>query len=130
MAKKNKSQYKRPRNYFMIDHKLYLHPSYLSLSHMGIHLLVDMFFLYNGFNNGDISIVFNDMKKRAWKSSGSLDKAKNELLERGLIYLTRRGKKYGDCALYALSWIPLDECKNKLETDKKIGFIALELSKK
>ncbi len=97
---------------------------------MASRLLIDMCCLYNGFNNGDLSIPHSVMKTRGWASSGSLDKAKNELLKMGFIYLTRPGMKYGQCALYALSWIPLDDCKVQLDSDKKAGFIALDLANK
>jgi hypothetical protein len=51
-------------------------------------------------------------------SKDTLQRAKRELLEKQLIIQTREGRftnPDGVCALYALTWLPLDECGGKLD---------------
>ncbi len=127
--KETRCQYKRPRNYFMLDHQVLDHPNFIKLSHLAIHLLLDMCRLYNGFNNGDLSIAHSQMKDRGWARS-SLDKAKFELIDSGWITVTRKGGKYYSCALYALSWIPLDDCQDKLDIKAPRGTIFMDIKKR
>jgi|TARA_B100001971_G_scaffold150400_1_gene139529 hypothetical protein len=54
------------------------------------------------------------MRNRGWNSSDQLHKAKNELLERGLILVSRQGGR-NKCSLYAVTWQPIDDCKGKLD---------------
>ena len=41
-------------------------------------------------------------------------KAKNELIERGFIAVSRQGGR-NKCSLYAVTWQPIDDCKGKLD---------------
>lgn len=51
-------------------------------------------------------------EKRGWKSKATLDKARRELIERGVITLTRQGGRKWPC-LYAITLYWIDECKGK-----------------
>lgn len=53
-------------------------------------------------------------KQHGFKSENTLNKCKKELLDANLIYLTRQGDKRR-CSLFALTWIPIDECEGKLD---------------
>jgi hypothetical protein len=54
------------------------------------------------------------MRNRGWNSSDQLQKAKNELIERGFIAVSRQGGR-NKCSLYAITWQPIDDCKGKLD---------------
>jgi hypothetical protein len=82
------------------------------LSYKGIKLLVDVLEQYNGNNNGDLCVTMSVMKKRGWKSAGTLQAAKNELVTKGWLELTRQGGRH-KCSLYAVSFYPIDECGGK-----------------
>lgn len=86
-------------------------PAYLSLSWSARALLVDIGRQYKGpgSNNGALMATFKLMKDRGWRSTSTLQKAKDELLDTGLIIETRMGGKHLP-ALYAVSWKPIDEC--------------------
>lgn len=114
--KKNKSKYS-PSSYFALPHALIDHPDFLSMNWSSQALLIHMCRLYNGFNNGDISIPHSIMKNKGWSKS-SLEDGKKELLKMNWLVLTRQGHKH-QCSLFALSWIPLDECKSKLDITHK-----------
>jgi len=77
-------------------------------------LLFEFAMQYNGSNNGDLSATFSRLKKRGWKSKGTLNKALRNLELFGFIQRTRWGGKHR-CSLYAITWQPIDECKGKLE---------------
>jgi hypothetical protein len=72
---------------------------------------------YNGHNNGDLHCAMKLLQKRGWRSSATVDKAKKKLLEVGLIHETRSGRflpgANSRCALYAIAYEPINECKGK-----------------
>ena len=125
-TRRAKSQYK-PKNYFALPHYILDHPDYFNMNLAAQALLNRMGRLYNGFNNGDIAIPFSVLRDFGWRSSGTLNRAKEELLAFEWIRLTRMGNKYGLCHLYGLTWIPLDEDK---KLDLKPSEFALRDSKK
>ena len=77
-------------------------------------LILDLTMQYTGRNNGDLIITWKYMKSRNWRSRGTLDSAKQELLDKGMIELTRQGG-LGFASLYAVTWWPINECKGKLD---------------
>jgi len=95
-------------------HSLLDSPRYIVLSHTAKTLLVDVARHYNGRNNGDLAITPKVMKKRGWRSNSTLRRALRELLDTELLMLTRQGGR-NKCSLYALTWLPVDECGGKLD---------------
>lgn len=89
-------------------------PNYKKLSSAAVKLLVDIGEQYRGTNNGDLQCTFSLMKERGWKSSATLQRAKEELLHYGFISLTRQGG-LGFCSLFAITWRPIDYCAGKLD---------------
>jgi len=81
---------------------------------MAAHLLDNLTAQFNGTNNGDLSAAPKIMKLYGWNSQGSLHKALAELLAFGFIEQTRQGGK-NQCSLYAVTWLPIDDCKGKLD---------------
>jgi hypothetical protein len=77
-------------------------------------LLPDIGARFNGFNNGDLAAPYSWMKMRGWKSKDTLHKALKELLEAGMIELTRQGGLHGP-SLYAFTWMAIADCKGKLD---------------
>lgn len=78
-------------------------------------LLMDMAAQLRGDNNGDLSCTWKLMRERGWKSQETLHKAKQELLDRGLIFETRKGCRPNKASLYAVTWQALDHCGGKLD---------------
>jgi hypothetical protein len=85
---------------------------YANLSYKAVKLLVDVLEQFNGNNNGDMCITMSVMKKKGWKSSGTLQAAKKELEDKGWLQLLRPGGRHM-CSLYAVSMYPIDECGGK-----------------
>jgi len=84
------------------------------LSHKAAHLLDNLVAQLNGLNNGDLSAAPKIMKLFGWTSQGSVHDALIELLGIGFIEQTRQGGK-NKCSLYAVTWLAIDECKDKLD---------------
>ncbi len=91
-----------------------------SLSGGALKVLLGLLRQYRGSNNGDLSASISQAKAWGVNSTSTLAAALKELQERDLIVRTREGrftKPGGCCALYALSWQPVDECGGKLEVE-------------
>ena len=90
---------------------------YVNLPPSAKQLLIDIFRQHNGRNNGDLSASFKIMQKRGWKSKSTLGRALEALLESKLIIKTREGWFQGEhssrCALYAVTWLGINECVGK-----------------
>lgn len=118
--------------YISILHSVLEHPDYQALTGAAVKVLNYMLIQYNGSNNGDLSIAMGTMRKYGFRSSDTLDSAKKQLLQRGLIIETRAGRftnPGGVCALYAITWQPIDECGGKLDvpaTSKPVRAFSLE----
>ena len=91
-----------------------------SLSPVSLKVLIFLAAQFNGSNNGDLSAPFSRVKVWSIKSEATLCKALKELMAKNIITRTRdptrdRKNPHGQCALYALNWHPIDECKGKLD---------------
>ena len=101
-------------SFLSLPHALLNSTSFSSLSPRATKFLIDIAAQYKGINNGDLCAPLSLMKKRGWNSSDQLFKAKDELIDRGLIMVSRQGG-LNQCNLYAITWQPIDECKGKLD---------------
>ncbi len=103
--------------YAGIPHSVMDHPDYIATSGNAIRLLLELSKQYNGYNNGDLHAAFSVMKKRGVAGSKTtLAKLLAELIGNGLIVRTREawfGNPGSQCALYALTWQAIDDCKGK-----------------
>ena len=95
-------------------------PAFLSLSLKSRALLLDLGVQYRGNNNGDLAAPWSYMRVRGWKSRQTVDRALLELLAVGLIEKTKQGGLH--CPnLYALGWLPIDECRGKLDVTSTVA---------
>ena len=90
------------------------HLNYIELSMPAKVLLWEFCYQYNGFNNGDLCAAFSVLKKRGWRSKGTLARAIDELKERQWVNVSRQGGR-NQCSLYALTFQAIDECKGKID---------------
>ena len=100
--------------FIMFPTELLLHENFRTLSPRATKYVVDLASQYNGRNNGDLSAPISRMRDRGWNSSDQLFKAKRELIDRGIIKISRQGG-LNKCNLYALNWFQIDECDGKLD---------------
>lgn len=99
-----------------IPHAVMNHPDYIALSAYAVRLLLEMARQFNGHNNGDLSAAFSVLKKRGFKSKTTLAKLLRELEGNDLIRCSRPWRFLNpgsQCALFALTWLAMDECPGK-----------------
>lgn len=90
------------------------HPDYWSVSAKARDLLTCLASQYNAgnANNGDLCAAESVMKKyRIW-TNPTRKRVLKQLEDAELVVKTRQGHKRR-CSLYALSWLPIDECPGK-----------------
>ncbi len=100
--------------FLLLPHELMHSEAFISLSNKAIKCLINIAAQFKGKNNGDLSCTLKLMKKCGWNSNSQLISAKNEILEKGFIVLTRQGGR-NQCSLYAITWHPIDACGGKLD---------------
>ena len=100
--------------YVQLPHAIIQSPEYAELNAHAVKLLIDLFIQYRGDNNGDFTAAWKIMCCHGWSSRDTLSRTLKTLLERGWIIKTRQGGRH-KCSLYAVSWLPIDECNGKLD---------------
>ena len=115
MARKEKPRAKHGRGSFVAVSSVALRSdSFAQLSSNATKLFTEFLALYNGFNNGDLSMPWTYAVKRHWKSRDTLGKALKELLDGGWIVKTRQGgRRNRTCCLYALTLFSIDDVRHK-----------------
>jgi hypothetical protein len=82
-----------------------------------VKLLLALAYQYRGHNNGDLTAAFSIMQEKfGFTARGVVKRAVKQLLDANLIMQTRTSRFLnpgGQCALYALTWQSIDECKGK-----------------
>lgn len=83
---------------------------FAALTGSELKLLIDLTWQFNGSNNGNLSIY--EIRAR-WKSTVTTQKAKNGLLDKGWIICTRKGGHRMGPDLFAVTWLPVNDCDGK-----------------
>jgi hypothetical protein len=99
-------------SYLGIPHYILRSQEFGRLRGWQIKLLIELGASYNGRNNGDLSAAFKQLRARGWKSAGTLNATIKELVQAGWIVYSRHGGR-NRCALFAITWWPVDECEGK-----------------
>ena len=92
------------------------HTSYKSLSGGAVKMLLELCRQYKGKNNGDLTAAFSVLKQQGFNSKDTIRRAIAELIDANLIIEVREGRftnPGGRCALYAITWQPVNECLGK-----------------
>lgn len=97
-----------------LPHAILDSPEYAELSPSAVKLLVDIFSQFRGKNNGDLCATWKFMRQRGWRSKETLFRALGELRSGNWLILTRQGSIHR-ASLFAVTWLPIDECKGKLD---------------
>lgn len=98
--------------FLMLRHYLLDSEEFGALSPIATKLFLEMARKYRGNNNGDISIAWSDCSKRGWVSKGTLQRARDELIDKGFAVVARHGRTRLSY-LYALTFLPIDPCAGK-----------------
>ena len=110
---------KRGERFAMIPEKVAHSEAFCSLTASAHRLLVLALTKYHGNNNGDITLTKSELKAYRFTCSDTLNRALKELLNKGLLVLTKQGgfgMGHALPNLYAIGWLDIPECK-KLDID-------------
>lgn len=117
MAKKtNRFGKSKAPPFAMLQKAMIQSPGYRSLSFVARVVLIELLAQYNGANNGDLSATRTMARDWGIGSDNTLRQAIKDLESGGWIIQTRSSvfSKHGArCALFAVSWLPIDECPGK-----------------
>jgi hypothetical protein len=120
MRKKRRESGAAEGRHIRIPYRILNTEQWASLSPHAVKLLTDLLWQYYGNNNGALAPCWTLMRPRGWRSSSTLHNAKNELLDKGFIVVTRQGsKRRGNPTLVAITWNGIDEVR-KLDYDESI----------
>ena len=103
-------------SFFALPHALLESPTFTGLTGTELKILFGLVGQYRGNNNGNLSASHTQAKEWGVGSKTSLAKALDRLQQLELIIRTREGiflNPGGRCALYALAWLPIDDCPGK-----------------
>ena len=112
--------------YILIPHNVVESEDFLKLSFSAKTTLIAIAHQFNGYNNGDLSFAHSRALVWGFGSKSTLAKALKELMAADLIVRSRdprrdRDNPHGQCSLYALTWLKVDECKGKHELNATVA---------
>ena len=93
-------------SYVALPHACLEHQNWTRLSARAVKLFIDVYFEYQGFNNGNLAAAWSVLRnKRGWKSKETLALALNELRHYGWLVVTRPGEALNKVpTLYAVTF--------------------------
>lgn len=99
----------------VLPHECMDHPNYIGLSIKARAVLMELIRQFNGYsNNGDLCLAEKLMRPRCL-ARNTVERARDELEQRGWIVKTRQGSRDNRPNLYALTFHPIHDCKGKLD---------------
>lgn len=117
MAKRfNKAPESVSGSFAALPHGVMDSNAFQGAGHPARSLLYELIRQLSGRNNGHLQLTSPWLKKRGWNSADVVQRAKGELIERGLIVLTRQGGLNTGPCLYGVSWLQIS------------NFVGLDLS--
>lgn len=116
---KNQNRYKTTNRAFSggysgVPHVVQESANWALCSPMAIKLLMDLLSQFKGSNNGDMCVALSVIGRKGWTRGQTISIAARELIHYGMIEMTRQGDLH-KCSLYAVTWMPIHWCKDKLD---------------
>lgn len=107
MARIKKPSEAAPGRYSALPHVVLDSPAYTGASVTAKALLNELIRQHNGSNNGRLHLTHTWLVDRGWSSKSTVEKARTELIERGLIIQTKQGGLFIGPNWYALTWLSI-----------------------
>lgn len=107
MARIKKPSESAPGRFAALPHVVLDSPAYTKASVAAKALLNEVMRQHNGSNNGRFHLAHTWLAGRGWPSKSSVEKARNELIERGLIIQTKQGGLVVGPNWYAVTWLSI-----------------------
>ncbi len=105
--------------YSTIPHAVLDSTAFKGSGHPAKALLLELMRQHTGKNNGHLQLSTCWLiKERGWKSRGVIQRARDELINRKLVILTRQGGINAGASQYAVTWLAITNFVN-LDIHKK-----------
>jgi hypothetical protein len=98
--------------YTPIPHSVLDSVAFIGCSQLAKALLFELLRQHSGWNNGRLHLAVSWLRRRGWRSNASIQKGKDELLDRSLIYRTRRGGLTVGADYFALTWLSITDYRD------------------
>ncbi|QKL94318.1 hypothetical protein HI802_19475 (plasmid) [Ralstonia solanacearum] len=121
-AKKGRSSYRDPGGFAAIPWTVLDSRAYQGLSLAAKALLIEIARQYHRNDNGRMIVTLAYLRTRGWTSNDTINRAKQELLDAGLIYETVKGCRPNKASWYAATWWALDKLDG-YDQGAEAGFI-------
>ena len=93
--------------YGAIPHAVLDSAAFKGASYPAKALLFDLMRQHTGSNNGHLHLSFSWLQGRGWKSRDVIQRARAELIQRGLLIQTRQGGLNIGASRYAVTWLKI-----------------------
>lgn len=102
-----------------IPHAVMDSTAFAGSSYPARSLLFELIRQHTGRNNGHFQLAWAWLKRRGWKSSDVVQRAKAELITRQLAIKTRLGGLNAGPDLWAVTWLPISDYTRLTEVSAK-----------
>lgn len=109
MSKRQKPPEAVSGSYTPIPHGVLDSVAFMGATDRAKAMLFELLRQHTGRNNGRLQLSVGWLRKRGWKSADQIQKAKTELLERGLVIKTKLGGLSIGPDWFALTWLPISD---------------------
>ncbi len=99
-------------SYTPLPHALLDSTAFMGASDRCKCMMLELMRQHSGRNNGQLQLAVGWLKKRGWKSVDAIQKAKAELVERGLALMTKKGGLNIGPDRWALTWLAITDFSN------------------
>jgi len=121
-SSKNKKTWQGDGSRFLaVPHQVLQSEAYLSLSHPAKVLLIEIAMQFAGNNNGQLRAGRKFLASRGWSSNDTITNARNQLMDRDLIFQTVIGHRPNKASWFAVTWYPIDP-HTKYDSGAQRGF--------
>lgn len=86
------------QQYLTVPYVMARSPAWRSLSGPALKVWFEIRTRYNGKNNGDLSVSLDEAARLLGLSKSTVQRAYGELVEKGFLQMTKRGRWYGRMA--------------------------------
>jgi hypothetical protein len=94
--------------FFALPHLVVESANFKTLSYTARSLLLEFGLQLGSHNNGRLIATDKRLRARGWTSCATVNRAKQELLEKGFIFETVKGHRPNKASWFAVTWRPLD----------------------
>lgn len=109
MSRKNALPERVKGTYAAMPHIVLDSVAYQHAAPMAKAILPELLRQLNGVNNGHLQLTMGYLARRGWKSCDVVQRAKAELLSRGLIVQTAQGGRNIGASQFAVTWLDISD---------------------